>query len=460
MEFYNVPAKNITISGEFDVVVCGGGPSGCAAAIAAAGNGAKTLLIEKYGYLGGATVSQFVMPVLSMNGLDFEGVWHEWAYALDEMGGMGELRKRRGRLVDGSVDPELVKYVWDKLLTAAGARILHHAWVSEVMMDHNAICGVIVETVAGAMAIKAGRVVDCTGDGTVCNLAGVPWEQGDGKSKCAMAMTKPFRLGNAVMPEDFPSEEYNRKIDDDFKKAMESGEFSDPIITSGRIVIYLKNWTRPLANRPEMLVGGPSRILNVNPLDPWELSEAERTARAQIRQVKDYYLKYCPGCENAYFLDSSNHIGTRSTRRIQGIAKVTGEDAFNFKKSPLSIAKSSWQIDVWPADSFTASADKAPEGWNQKVYAGEYFDIPYGCLVADTVDNLLAGGRCISADHYAQSSLRIQQTCMATGEAAGTIAAMSLKAAASPRCLDPLPVVNLLKEKRKQIRPFYRLFGK
>ena len=132
---------------------------------------------------------------------------------------------------------------------------------------------------------------------------------------------------------------------------------------------------------------------------------------------------------------------------------------FNLLKSPDSVAKSSWHIDVWPADSFTAGADRSPEGWIEKVRAGDYFDIPYGCIVADQIDNLLMAGRCISADHWAQSSLRIQQTCMATGQAAGLAAALSIEEHRTPRAMDPRPVAERLASLRSSVIPFQALPG-
>ncbi len=454
MNTYLEPARELKIIGEFDVVVAGGGPAGCAAAVAAARHGAKTLLIEKYGYLGGATVTQLVMPVLSSNGADLEGIWHEWMTALDAMGGVGELAARRGRKVDGSVDPELVKFAWDQLLTAAGAKILHHACVAEVMKVKGRVTGVVLETVAGRVAVAAKRVIDCTGDGLVAAMAGAGFDAGDEAGNPAMAMTKPFRLGNAFMPKDFPNDDYLRKIDEDFDAAMANGEFDDPIITSGRIKLYLKAWTRPLAKRPEMLVGGPSRILGVDPLDPWQFSEAERTARAQIRQVRDYYLKYCPGCENAYFLDSSNQIGVRSSRRIHGIDRIDKVAVDALRKREDGIARGSWWVDIWPAASYTAAAEVNSKEWAERVRNGDYYDIPYGCVVADQVDNLLVAGRCVSADHWAQSSLRIQQTCQSTGQAAGTIAALSLRENLTPRELDSRLATEALKLDRKNVKRF------
>ncbi len=157
--------------------------------------------------------------------------------------------------------------------------------------------------------------------------------------------------------------------------------------------------------------------------------------------------------ERSYLLDTSAQIGLRSSRRLHGLATVTEEDARGFQKYADSIARSSWNIDIWPADSYTAPAvDHASEEFKKRrkqLVAGEYFDIRYGCIVAAGVDNLLMAGRCISAEHVAESSLRIQQTCMSTGQAAGVAAALSLQANTCPRELDPQEVVAQLAKDRR-----------
>lgn len=447
------PARELPVSAAYDVIVCGAGPAGCAAALAASRYGCKTLIVEKYGYAGGATVSQFVMPVLSMNGVDLEGVWHEWMHTLAAMGGVSPLEANRGRKVDGSVDPELVKYAWEKMLQDANVDILYHVIVANTVVSNGKISGIVVETVRGREVISGKRVIDCTGDGIVCAMASVPWEQGGDDGICAMALTKPFRLGNTKKPDDMPSEKYDKMIDEGFSRAIENNEFTEPIVTTGSIVGNVKRWTRPLANRPEMLIGS-SKVLNINPLDPWQLSRAEQMARKQIEQIRDFHLRYCPGCENAYFLDTSAHIGIRSTRRICGMERVTKSDALNFVKKIDSIAKSSWHIDIWPHDNYTQPANRSSDEWIAEVRRGNWFDIPFGCIIPVEVDNLLVAGRCISSDHWAQSSLRIQQTCQSTGQAAGTIAALSLKSNIVPRKLSPALAVHALKNDREKVKRY------
>lgn len=448
------PARNIPVMGEYDVVVCGGGPAGCAAAIAAAQHGARTLLIEKDGYLGGATVSQLVCVVLSTNGVDFQGLWHEYARRLRRRGAMRDLVGAGSGQLRSCVDPEQVKFVWDELLSEAGVSILHHAYACACVMEDGRASGVTAETRAGRRAVLAKRVIDATGDGIVAAQTGVAWDQGDGEHPYAMALTKVFRCGG--LPEDLqrPNEETMARIAADLKAAVARGDYTAPVVTEQtRLLNYIRGclWQLP-ARRREML-SVISRVLRVDPLDPWEFSQAEREGREQARQAADFLCRYVPGFEKAYLLDTSAQIGLRSSRRLRGLATVTADDAREFRKHPDGIARSSWDIDIWPADSYAAPAvDRTSDEWRRrhaKLAAGEYFDIPYGCLVAAGVDNLLMAGRCISAEHVAQSSLRIQQTCMSTGEAAGTAAALSLKAGTTPRELNPAIVVARLAEDRK-----------
>jgi hypothetical protein len=439
--------------------VVGGGPAGCAAALSASRHGAKTLLIERYGYLGGALVSQLVATILSTNGVDFQGIWHEFMGIMGERGGLGEVVRLEGGEIRGSVDPEVAKHVWDELLAQAGVRLLHHALVSEAMVRDSQIEGVVIEILAGRHAIHGRRVVDCTGDGTVCARAGVPWEQGDGKHKWAMATTTVFRMGNVTRPEGYPTPDHERSLEEGMERAIRDKEYSSPIITSGRARAYARKWrgwTSPRHRRETTHVTG--RVLEVDPLDPWDLTRAEREGREQAWQVQDYYRRYCPGYEKAYLVDTSAHSGIRSSRRIHGLAKACREDVLALRKYPDGIARCSWRVDIWPGDSYTASPEAyGNEEWKSRIARGDYFDIRYGCLVAKGIENLLVAGRCISADHWAQSSLRIQQTCMSTGQAAGTAAAMSLEQDVTPGSLDAAGLVSKLEEDRAAIEPAFEL---
>mgnify|MGYP001545645805 CR=1 FL=1 len=447
------PAREIPVLGEYDVVVCGGGPAGCAAAIAAARHGARTLLIEKDGYLGGATVSQLVCVILSTNGVDFQGVWHEYARELRKRDGLRELEGLGSGQIRGCVDPEQVKFAWDKLLTDAGADILHHVYGCTAMVEDGIATGVVAETRAGRRAILAKRVIDCTGDGIVAAHSGVDWDQGDGEHTYAMALTKVFRLGGVPQDRGCPDENTMAKVAEALQAAIDRGEYDAPVVTEqNRLLNYIRGWQWLLPPKRHEMLSVISRVLKVDPLDPFDFTRAEREGREQARQAADFMCRHVPGFENAYLLDTSNQIGLRSSRRLRGLATVTEQDAVEFRKYPDGIARSSWDIDVWPADSYSSPAvDRAAEAYktrHARLKAGEYFDIRYGCIVAAGIDNLLMAGRCLSAEHVAESSLRIQQTCMATGQAAGVAAALSLDTDTTPRQLDPAAVVKQLEVDR------------
>lgn len=454
------PARSLPLLGSYDVVVCGGGPAGCAAAVGAARHGARTLLIEKDGYLGGATVSQLVCVILSTNGVDFQGIWHAYARGLRQRRGLRELAgSGAGGLIHGSVDPEQVKFVWDDLLARAGVGLLHHAYGCTCIVENGTATGVVAETRAGRRAINARRVIDCTGDGIVAAQSGVAWDQGDGEHTYAMALTKVLRLGGLAGELAVPDDETIERVAAGLKTAVEHGEFDAPVITEQhRLLGYVRGRHWLLPERRRELLSVISRVLKVDPLDPFEFTRAEREGREQARQAADFYCRFVPGFENAYLLDTSAQIGLRSSRRLRGLATVTAQDAREFRKYADSIARSSWDIDVWPADSYTAPAvdrtsDEA-KARRERLAAGEYFDIRYGCIVAAGLENLFMAGRCLSAEHIAESSLRIQQTCMATGEAAGVAAALSLQAGLTPRQLEAGVVVAQLARDR-EVEPAY-----
>ncbi len=449
MKTHIEPSREIPVLAEYDVVVCGGGPAGCAAGIAAARNGARTLVVEKEGYLGGATVSQLVCVVLSTNGVDFQGIWHEYARALRERDAIRDLNGSWERIhIDSSVDPEQVKFVWDELLTSAGADILHHAYSATAMVEDGVAKGVLAETRAGRRAILAKRVIDCTGDGIVAAQSGVPWEQGDGKNLWAMACTKVFRLGNVEIGRR-PTPEEIAEIERQLTAAIDAGEFhTEPLCQKTRFVNYCRgqHWRLPENRRETLSV--LSRVLKVDPLDPFDFTRAEREGRAQAWEGAQAMKRFVPGYEDAYLLDTSAQIGLRSSRRLHGIETLTFDDVWSFRKREDGIARGSWDVDVWPADSYSRPAvDRESDvatARRRRLAAGEYYDIPYGAIVAQGVDNLLMAGRCLSAEHQAEASLRIQQTCMATGEAAGAAAAISLSEVTTPRELDADRVVERL----------------
>lgn len=406
-----------------EVVVCGGGPAGCAAAVASARNGARTLLVEKYGFLGGAPVTQLVSVVLSTNAVDFQGIWHEWARRLLAIGAMAPLLRAPSRFnpecrwFRTSVDAEGVKVVWDDMVEEAGAETLLLAHACGAWIEDGRMVGVVLHTRAGLRRVRAERVIDTTGDAAICHEAGVAWDRGVVGKLWPQRVALNCRFGGYPVP----------------------GSAGGARLGDGGTLAY----------RPERRDW--VQLPRVDPLDPLAVAAAMRQARREIQR------KAAEAPPGRYLVDTASELGVRTSRLVQGIARVSDDDALQLRKADDGIARSSWEIDIHPPDEDPAPAGslKSPRSGSEayihfarRLTAGDWFDIPYGCLVAAGMDHLLVAGRCVSSGYLAQASLRIQQTCMSTGQAAGTAAAMSLQAGIKPRLLDPASVVERLRQDR------------
>lgn len=415
---YLRPAESIPVLGTWDVIVCGAGPAGCAAAYASARQGARTLLLERGGAPGGAPVTQHVLPILSTNGRDFQGVWHLWARTLRKYDGIaGLVRDTRhgGSWLRGAVDPEGVKFAWEEILGGAGVEVLYLAAATDAILDGGAIAGVVASTRGGPRALCARRVVDATGDAEVFARAGAGWEEGSDGHPWTQAVSLNGWYGGSA------------------EAAPEWHRF-------------------PGISRAQT---GLQRLLRVDPLDPFAISRAMRDGRQCIlRRLRDRKA-WDPG---VFLAGSADNPGVRASRRISGVARATADDAWNFRRHDDGIARCSWEIDIHLPDRATGKGvefdSPAYAARLARAAAGDWFDIRYGCLVSKDVDGLLAAGRCISSDVVAQSCLRIQQTCMATGEAAGLAAATSLAAGLSPRALDTAALAAAL-ERARDVEPAF-----
>ena len=375
----------------YSVIVVGGGPAGIAAAIEARRRGLSTLLVERYGFLGGMATAGLVTPFMSTLGAG--GLYPELLERLEKW---EALEKR-------NFDGELTKLVLDEWLTEEGVDLLFHALLTGVKVENGKITSITVAGKGEELELKASYFIDCTGDGDLAALAGVPMNMGRGEDHLCQPMTTCFQLGG---------------VDDELMLSREelSGLYNKAK-AEGRLKNPRENVLWFYTIRPNEIHFNTTRVVGKNPVSIKELTEAELEARGQIAQMFRWLKEEVPAFKDAYILRIATQIGVRESRTIQGAYQLTEEDVLGGRKFPQSIGKCSYPIDIHsPKGEGTTIATLAP---------GDWYEIPYTTLYNPGFKNLLAAGRCISSTHEAQASLRIMPTCMVIGQAAGLAASLA-----------------------------------
>jgi hypothetical protein len=411
----------LSVVEEYDVIVAGGGPAGIGAGIAAARHGAKTLIVEQFGCLGGMMTSglhtHLCILKTAQGGEDFVvgGVPMELCRR-------GEQRQY-GEIAGSNYDYEVeaMKRDLDDWALEAGCDLLYHSFASEAAVEDGRIVGLVVQNKSGRSLIGAGRVVDCTGDADVAASAGVPFEQGREADGLCQPVTLMFRVENVGWE---ALREYLRDdpgCRDMCRKAIEAGDMP-PFQTQLMGFWYTRF-------RPSQMGVNFTNLTRVDATSAGDLTRAEIECRRQVAILLEVFRRYLPGCENIYLLDTAQVIGIRESRRIVGEYVLTMDDVLALRKFEDGIARGSFFVDIHsPDDTGLFEPRHLPKGG--------YYDIPYRCLVPLEIDNLLVAGRCISVTHEALGSTRVMFQCMALGEAAGMAAAMSLQQQVTPRELD------------------------
>jgi len=374
------PERPLEVAGEADVLVVGGGPAGFAAAVAAARAGARTTLVERYGYFGGQWTGGLVLLVMSTHAREAGGL-------VKVLRGVGGELLERLKGIDGAIvgdepgkfnpttDPEATKFMMDEMVREAGVRVFLHSWVADVVMEGPAVRGVVFESKAGRQAILAKAVVDATGDGDVFAAAGAEHE------RRLHAIGLVHRLGNADRA--------------DPARLKEAG-----VGSLGSI--------EPLAAVRWVNLRGPS----TDCLDVAELSRLELEHRRAIwNRVQK--LRRTPGGERLFLLQTAPQLGVRISRLLAGTRRLTYAEAREGKTFPDTIAVGGAQ-------------NGEHRGW----------PIPYGAMVPGKLDNLLAAGRCICVDEKLIEDMRLIAPCLMTGHAAGAAAALAARSGRRPRDID------------------------
>jgi Dehydrogenases (flavoproteins) len=409
-------SHDIMVSDHVDVVVCGGGPAGLMAATAAARMGAKTLLVERHGFLGGMATAAMVGPMSKFNlggKRIVGGLPEEFLQNLHALG---------GAIIDlpsGNIpyDPELYKLAAQRLALAAGVDVLLHAYVAGAQWEENRpgrLSHVLLETKSGRQAVAARMIIDATGTGDLISRTRLPCEMRNQRSGGELQpMTLYFRLGGVdtsgltlLMAQDgtkYASPELRAVLNEE--------------VAAGR----LRNFGGPWAVHGSTLRAGEVSInatrFSGNAADARDITRAELTLREEVHVIVEAFRRAAPAFRNCYLIDTAPQVGIRETRSIRGLYTMTLDDVLTPRSFPDTVAKGGHPVDI----------HRASDSRQHAQFITEPYDIPYRTLVPEGSENVLVAGGLVSATREAFGSIRVQAQCMALGQAAGTAAALCLE---------------------------------
>ena len=408
---------------KYDLIVAGGGFAGVAAALSAAQEGCKVLLLEKGNSLGGAATNCLVNPFMqywtTIDGKRVDlsaGVFKE----------IHDRLKASNALRGESFLEEELKFILNDMMREAGVDVLFHTYVSSVEKNDNCIDCIRVSTISGIIELDSTYYIDATGDAQVAYLADCPTVLGRESDHLCQPMTLCFRLGN-VDVESFLASRDKLKVA--YQQALENGELINP----RENVLMFKN---PISN---VLHFNTTRVVKLDPTSVFDVSKAEMIARDQVREIYEFMKKHADGLENSYLMMTASEIGVRESRMIVGDYVLTEKDCRDFRIFDDAIAACNYDIDI-----------HNPEGTGTSHYyfpPGKYYTIPYRSLIPLGVNNMLVAGRCISSDHGAQASYRIMPVVCCIGEAAGVAIALAKKYDCEVRKIPVNELQNTLKQR-------------
>lgn len=437
--------KNIDILKKVDIIVAGGGPAGFAAAITASRNGADVLLIEKFNCLGGTGTAGLVGPFMPTDGTN-GGIYKELIDRLQEQGAIKTSWYYR---IFNCFDDEQYKYIAQLMCEEAGVKFLLNSYIVDVICEDSMVKGVVIANKGGLQAVEAQVVIDATGDGDVAYLAGAKYEKGDEDGDC-QPTSYIFNIGGLKKIK--LTDNDIEVLKEGFAEARRQGK-----ITLPEHVNNIWYWADFIGEGSTVRDGEITINIDmtsgIDATDPQELTQAELDGRRHVWECMRFFKEYIPGAEDAYVLKTASLHGIRETRRIFGKYYLTEIDVKSGRKFEDGICKASFNVDIHGPSK---QAKKRPlsekrrerQEWEKTrcVPEGDWYEIPYRCLVPERITNLLVAGRCISSDRKANGSLRIMPTCMATGQAAGMAAALAVERGAAPSRINGMEIRNMLIE--------------
>lgn len=410
------------IADRYEVVVVGAGSAGSSAAISAARSGARTLLIDRLGFMGGtstAVLDTFYAfytptpePLRVVGGLGWEVVQR-----LSDAGVCFERPNTYGAGTGVTYDQETLKLVWERLAQDAGVELLLHTWATGVRVEDGRVSAIRVWNKGGERWVGADVVVDASGDADVAALAGAHYED-FGTTGRVQSLSTLFRLANVDVER--ATQTKKAELWALMREAAASGSYELPRMEG--------SWHRtPFAG---IVMVHMTRVPNIDATDPVALTDAELEGRRQVREYHRFLRDRVPGFEASVIVGTSPSIGVRESRRVIGDYQLTREDVLSARRFDDEIALCGAPIE-----------DHGPGGetdWQYVVSGGHgaVYGIPYRALLPAGLDALVVAGRCFSSTHDAHASARSMATCMAMGQAAGTAAALAVSGNSTPRALD------------------------
>jgi len=434
MSNYLMKERSIPLDSSWDVIVIGGGPAGCAAATASAREGAKTLLIETTGVLGGMGTAGLVPWFCGYHDGEkviARGLAEHIRCALRD--NIPHLKKamEKNPLAAPAIDPELLKRIYDEMVTGAGASVLFNSFFCAVEKLNDAkVDVIIISNKAGLTAYKAKVYVDCTGDGDLAAWAGAAFEKGDESGRMQMA-THCFMISN---------------IDEEALDKGPNIHFYDPdspiwkAVRSDKYSLITDLHSCNMKIGPGTYGFNTGHIRNVDNTNPFSISRALLQGRKMAAQYFNAFVEYHPAFANSMLVATGSLLGVRETRRIIGDYVLTVDDYHARRSFSDEICRNAYGIDVhsreenWKdilkhtnknVEELIAEIKEKNKISTQKLNPGESFGVPYRCLTPEGLKNVLVAGRCISTDRQVNGSIRIMACCLNTGEAAGIAAAMA-----------------------------------
>ncbi|WP_312446566.1 FAD-dependent oxidoreductase [Lacrimispora sp.] len=446
----------------YDVVIIGGGPAGTVAAIASARSGARTLLVEQNGYLGGMLTMAGTGPQMTFHAGStqvVQGIAEEIVARMVRVGfSPGHMEDFVGYASSVTpFDAEGMKLILETMVKESGADLLYHTVYTGCEWEGRKIRKVRLYAKQGFFDVSASVFIDASAAADLATHAGIGSVYGREEDHLAQPMTMNVKVSNVDRDKMI---EYIKRNSSDMlgtipferlqliprsgmqgaysliSKAKEKGEF--PIDRD--MVLCFET------NNPGEYILNMSRIIKKSALDSFDLTEAEIEGRKQAHAIVAFMRKYIPGFENAVIVTTGPHIGIRESRKINGAYRLTASDLLQNKMFADAIAMGGYPIDIHSPDGGTME--------HHYLKKDSWYSIPYRCLYTNELDNLLVAGRCISATHEACAAVRVTPILMAISEGAGTAAAIAAKQGIGVAAIDVVQLQNLLKDHGAFLEPY------